>query len=105
MKSLSGLILSVHLVLAGCASNPTAAVETMNEPIRFNSSAQFYRALQSLEPQLDESEYLELTNSIGILQVHDLDHVTYEDFYSTLNGLSPNEIIKRARILCNRIEC
>ncbi|HKJ16124.1 MAG TPA: hypothetical protein VJ984_02080 [Xanthomonadales bacterium] len=77
----------------------------MNSPMEFESSSEFYRELQTLQGEISDDDYHRLTDAIGYLQAHDLEHLDYEDFHDTLSGLTPNQIIRKADDACSGPDC
>ena len=94
-----------QLVLAACSYNPEFASGTMNRPLDISASADYFAAMDYLETELSDLEYQLLVDSLATLQEHDSPDVSDGEFYKSLSGLSPNQIIEKAEQVCRTAEC
>jgi len=76
-------------MLVACSKGP------MQQPLEFKNTAEFFRQLEQLQKELPKDDYIQLTDAIGYLKIHSTDIPSIDEFYNSLNQLSPNEIIKK----------
>ena len=87
-------IVFITLLCIGLCSCSTSM---MHKPMLFNTTAEFTRQLQTLKEKISEQEYKELTDAIGYLKISDTKNVSITDFYQSLKGKTPAEIIQQAK--------
>jgi len=85
------LTLCFVLFAVGCTKS-----NLMNQPIIFDNQNELYRLLEEYKTQLNEQNYLALTDAIAFLKTVDTQNYNLESFYHSINNQSPDEIIKRA---------
>lgn len=81
----------MYLCLMACTSE-----QPLNKPIQFQNPSEFFHSLAALEKELDNKDYLALTDAIGYLKVANTDINSLDEFYSGFSGLTPNQIINMA---------
>ncbi len=84
------------LLLSACTAAPP---DPMRTPVIADTPKAFQRALLDLQAQLPTDDYIELTDAVGWLKTHDTARFNVDDFYASLYGLTPQQIIARARAL------
>jgi len=86
------LLLLILLFSLSCSQH-----KLTNQAFVFENTSQFMRQLQQLEKTMDTDNYIELTDAIGYLKAHDIKNISISEFYMSLRGLTPHEIIVKAK--------
>lgn len=60
------------------------------------SQQSFFNSMAAMKGQLQDSEFEKLVWAVGYLQVHELEPLTLDDFYTSLDGYSAARVIERA---------
>lgn len=87
---LIGFLLTVF-ILAACTPDD---VNRMNQPLVFENPSGLFHQLKAMQNVLTEEQYVGLTDAIANLHAHQTHLHAIDDFYLSLNGKTPNEIIK-----------
>ena len=74
-----------------------SAKDKLNQPLHYNNASELFNLLEDYKNELSNENYHQLTNAIGTLKTYDTKHVSLDSFYQSLEGLSGNEIIAKAK--------
>lgn len=80
------------LALTACGGDPTG----MQRPIDGSSVSAFESTKQTLRSELTAEQFSEYNRSVNYLQLKAFDAPTIADFYLTLDGKTPEEVIAEA---------
>ncbi len=85
--TISSLLL---LVLAGCAADP------METPLAATDQLELTQSLLDMRGQLSDSDYAALVAAVATIRTYDLRSLSIEQYYASLDGKTPEQIIARA---------
>ncbi len=78
------------MALASCSNDP------MTDPITASEQLELTQSLLDLKGELSADDYAELIDAIATVRNFDLESLTIEEYFASLNGKTPIDIIAQA---------
>ncbi len=88
--AINSLLLMATITLAGCS-------DPMHSPIAADDQVELTQSLLAFKDSLSGQEYSELVESVAIIRTYDITSLSVEEYYASLDGKTPAEIIAMAQ--------
>lgn len=89
--AISSLLLMAIMTLAGCSNDP------MHSPVAAGDQVELTQSLLEFKDSLSGQDYSELVESVAIIRTYDIKSLSVEEYYASLDGKTPAEIITMAQ--------